>query len=125
MEMYFTKNHEWIKVDGDKVVMGLTTYAVEQLGDITFIELPEIDAETKQNNVLCSIESVKAASDIYAPISGVVTDVNSELENMPEVINKSPEENGWICKLKMVNTDEVGSILTKDQYNDLLKEIKE
>jgi len=116
MKTFYTKEHEWIKVDGDKGIIGISAYAADQLGDITFVELPEVDDETEKAEVFCSVESVKAASDIYAPMSGVITEVNEELESAPELVNESAEEDGWFAKITISEMDEE-NLLTSEEYD--------
>jgi glycine cleavage system H protein len=120
MDIYFTKEHEWLRLDGRTGTVGITAYAVEQLGDITFVELPRVGREAKQAEVLCAIESVKAASDIYAPVSGKVITVNDLVESGPEIINRSPEEEGWLVRLEIADPDEVNGLMTREQYREYL-----
>jgi glycine cleavage system H protein len=124
MEIYFTKNHEWAKVDGNSATVGITEYAVSQLGDIVFIKLPEEAKKYNQDEVISEIESVKAASDIYAPLSGKITEVNSKLDDSPETINDSPENEGWIAKIELANSDEISRLISKDQYDQYLQTLK-
>jgi glycine cleavage system H protein len=121
MELLFSKDHEWLKIEGTTGTMGISVYAVKQLGDITFVELPKTGAVKKQGDVLCSIESVKAASDIYMPISGKITGVNTALEDTPEIINESPEEKGWIAKFEITAMDEKSNLMSKEQYDAYIK----
>jgi glycine cleavage system H protein len=120
MDCYFTKEHEWIRIDGRTGIVGITGYAVEQLGDITFVELPQPGREAKQSEVLCAIESVKAASDIYAPLSGRVVAVNELVESEPEIVNRSPEEEGWLVRMELADTGEVESLMNREQYEEFL-----
>lgn len=120
MAIYFTRDHEWVRIDGRIGVVGITGYAVEQLGDITFVELPRPGREAKQSEVLCAIESVKAASDIFAPVSGKVTEVNLRVESEPELVNQSPEEEGWLVRLEIADADEVKSLMSREQYEEYL-----
>ncbi|MFC2061182.1 glycine cleavage system protein GcvH [Elusimicrobiota bacterium] len=124
MELFYTKNHEWIGVDGDSSLIGITEYAVSQLGDITFIELPAAETTVNRGDILCTVESVKAASDIYVPVSGTIKEVNTALENAPETINSSPESEGWICKIKPTNADNTEDLLNSEQYADHLKTLE-
>ncbi|MCF7870923.1 MAG: glycine cleavage system protein GcvH [Candidatus Omnitrophica bacterium] len=124
MEIYFTKNHEWAKIDGNIAIIGITDYAASQLGDVVFIDLPKKDKDYKQDEVVAEIESVKAASDIYAPLSGKVTEVNSELDNAPETINSSPENDGWIAKLEIAGSDEINKLMNKEEYKQYLQTLK-
>ncbi|MCL2761278.1 MAG: glycine cleavage system protein GcvH [Desulfuromonadales bacterium] len=116
MERYFTKEHEWISVNGTTATVGITSHAAEELGDITFVELPQVGKSVKRSETLAAIESVKAASDVYAPISGRVTSTNETLETMPEVVNESPEESGWICTLEVENPEELKGLMNAEEY---------
>ena len=120
MDYYFTKEHEWIRIDGLNGTVGITAYAVEQLGDITFVELPRPGREAKQSEVLCAIESVKAASDIYAPVSGKVIAVNEQVESGPEIVNQSPEEEGWLVRLEVADPGELKNLMNREQYEEYL-----
>jgi glycine cleavage system H protein len=124
MDIYFTKNHEWAKVEEGVAIIGITEYAAAQLGDVVFIDLPEIGKECKKDETLAEIESVKAASDIYAPLSGKVTEINSDLDNSPETINNSPESKGWIAKIEITNSDEINKLMNKEQYQQHLQTLK-
>jgi glycine cleavage system H protein len=122
-DIFYTKNHEWIKLDGNSGTIGITAYAAKQLGDITYIDLPETETELQQGESLCEIESVKAASDIYAPISGSITEVNLSLDSSPGIINSSPKEKGWIAKIETTSPDEVSSLLSDYQYEEYIKSL--
>ncbi|MRR53981.1 MAG: glycine cleavage system protein GcvH [Deltaproteobacteria bacterium] len=121
MDYYFTKEHEWLRLDGQSALVGISAYAVEQLGDITFVELPRPGKEAKQSEVLCAIESVKAASDIYAPVSGRVIAVNEQVENGPEIVNQSPEEEGWLVRIELADPGELRRLMNREQYRDYLE----
>ncbi|MDD2318555.1 MAG: glycine cleavage system protein GcvH [Geobacteraceae bacterium] len=121
MDFYFTREHEWIRIDGQVGIIGITAHAVEQLGDITFVELPLPGRKVKQAEVLCAIESVKAASDIYAPLSGKVIEVNELVENKPEIVNSSPEGEGWLVKVEIADPGEVKGLMNRDEYTLYLK----
>ncbi|AAR33708.1 glycine cleavage system protein GcvH [Geobacter sulfurreducens] len=121
METYFTKEHEWVKVKEGVAAVGITEYAAHQLGDVTFVELPQVGKQVKQFEVLAAIESVKAASDIYAPVSGKVTQVNEALDDRPEIVNEAAEEAGWIAWIEMGDTSELNGLLTREQYDEYLK----
>ncbi|MEA3560176.1 MAG: glycine cleavage system protein GcvH [Candidatus Omnitrophota bacterium] len=121
--IFYTKEHEWVKVEGQMATVGITAYAQEQLGDITFVELPETEKSVKQFSGLCSIESVKAASDVYAPLSGKVTEVNKELETSPELINNSPFQQGWIAKLEICDLNEKVNLMDSAAYRAFLEKI--
>ena len=116
----FTEEHEWVEIKEDVVTIGISSHASSELGDITFVELPELDVVFSQGDILSVVESVKAASDIYSPISGTVCEVNSELENNPELMNDSPELKGWICKMKNFKEDEILGLMTDEEYADFI-----
>jgi glycine cleavage system H protein len=118
---YYTREHEWVKVDGNIATVGISDYAAHQLGDITFVELPKPGKTVKQFEVLCAIESVKAASDIYAPVSGTVVSVNEALNTRPEIVNESPEEAAWMATMKMTDPSEVAKLMSKEQYSEYQK----
>ena len=118
--MYFTKTHEWVKVEGDMAKVGITDHAQEKMSDIVYVELPDVETPLKKEERFMAVESVKAASDIYAPASGVVTKVNESLSEGPEVINESPEQEGWLIVMKLDNPDELQSLLTREAYAALL-----
>ncbi|ACD96386.1 glycine cleavage system protein GcvH [Trichlorobacter lovleyi] len=120
-EIYFTKEHEWVKVSGSSAVCGISDHAAHELGDITFVELPAIGKVVKQEEVMAAIESVKAASDIYAPVSGTVVKVNSELDDAPEKVNESGEEAAWMVELELADAAELSKLMTKAQYEAYLK----
>jgi glycine cleavage system H protein len=121
-DLKYTKQHEWIKIEGDEAVFGITDHAQSELGDITFVELPEAGKEIKQSESFATVESVKAASDIYAPLSGSITEVNSALQDSPETINQSPYEEGWICRVKILNASEEESLMDAAAYKKYLEE---
>jgi len=120
-EMYFSKEHEWVKVEGSTGKAGISDHAAHELGDITFVELPKVGATVKQFGLLGSIESVKAASDIYAPLSGKVIAVNELLDTTPELVNESAEEGAWMAEIEIADTAELKNLMTKAQYDDYLK----
>lgn len=119
-DLFYTKTHEWIKIEGDTGTIGITHFAQEQLGDITFIELPEVGATLTQGEEMGSIESVKAASELYAPVSGEVIEVNASLEDTPEKINEDPYGEGWICKVKISSGQE--NLLDAEAYAQVVAE---
>ncbi len=121
---HYSKEHEWVEINGEIATMGITTFAAEELGDVTYVELPRVGDEFEQGEAMCVIESVKAASDIYAPLSGRVTAVNEELADHPEIVNESPEEEGWICKLENMNVRETESLMSLSDYNEYIEEEK-
>ena len=121
MSIYFTKEHEWVKVAGSVGTIGISDHAAHELGDITFVELPKIGAVVTQFGVLGSIESVKAASDIFSPLSGKVIKVNDALETAPEVVNESAEDTAWMAQVEITDEAELKNLMTQEQYNDYLK----
>lgn len=116
MPRYFTDEHEWIDVDGDTATVGITEYAQHQLGDIVFVELPETGAQVVKGKDAAVVESVKAASDVYAPISGAVTEANAALEEDPALVNTSPEDAGWFFKLKIADQSELDGLMDAAAY---------
>ncbi len=121
-DAYYTKDHEWLKVNGDEATVGITDHAQEALGDITFVDLPKVGKVLKAHDSLLVVESVKAASDVYAPVAGTVSAINGALGSAPELINQSAQGDGWICKLKPFDASAVGSLMTADQYEAFLAE---
>ena len=124
-KLKYSKEHEWTRIEGGEAAVGITDYAQEELGDITFVELPEVGAKLKADEVFATIESVKAASDIYAPLSGTVKEINTALEDSPEIINESPYEKGWICRIEIDDAGEAGKLLSAKEYNDYIEGLKE
>ena len=121
MDTFFTREHEWIRINGTTGIVGITGYAAEQLGDITYVELPKVGREVRQSEILCSIESVKAASDIYAPLSGKVLEVNATLDNEPEIVNRSSEEEGWLVRMEITDPDGLKSLLSRKEYDEYVR----
>ena len=119
----YTKEHEWVNIEDNVATIGITDYAQEALGDITFVELPEIGDEVEQFEEFASIESVKAANDIFAPISGKVVEVNTRLESDPGIINKSAFEKGWIAKVQIADKEEASNLMTAEEYQKFLESI--
>jgi len=119
----FTKEHEWVKVEGDIAVVGITDYAQKELGDVVYVELPEVGSTYEKDEACSNIESVKAVSDIYAPVSGEVTEVNEELEDNPEIVNKDPYGKGWLFKLKLEKPDELEELMSADAYDEYVQGI--
>ena len=115
-EKKYTKEHEWVEVDGDTATVGITNHAQESLGDIVFIDLPTVGKEFKSNEELCVIESVKAASDIYAPIDGEVIEINNSLNDDASIVNQNPENDGWIFKMKISDLSQYNNLMTLDEY---------
>ena len=115
-EKKYTKEHEWVEVDGVTATVGITNHAQESLGDIVFIDLPTVGKEVKSNEELCVIESVKAASDIYAPIDGEVIEINNNLNDDASIVNQDPEKDGWIFKMKIADPSQFNNLMTLDEY---------
>lgn len=120
-DLKFTKTHEWIKVDGDIVVVGLSDYAQGELGDIVFVELPSVGRKVAANDVLTSIESVKSVSEMFAPLDGEVVEVNAALEDNPGLVNSDPYGEGWILKLKVEGEPQLGDVMSSDEYEQHTK----
>lgn len=116
MSTYYTEDHEWILVEGDVGTVGITAYAAEQLGDVVFVEVPEGGANYGKGDDMAVVESVKAASDVYAPIAGEVIEGNDALADAPETVNEDPEGKGWFCKLKLTNSSELTGLMDADAY---------
>jgi glycine cleavage system H protein len=112
----YSKTSEWAKVEGDKVRIGLTDYAQHELTDIVFVELPKIGAKTKQATSMATVESVKAAADFYAAVTGEVVEINKKLEDQPELLNKDPYGEGWMVVIKMANNKDLANLLDPDAY---------
>lgn len=116
MPRYFTDEHEWIDVEGESATVGITDYAQEQLGDIVFVELPSVGAMLDKGGDAAVVESVKAASDVYSPITGEVTEVNESLEEDPALVNSSPEEDGWFFRLSISDSSELKGLMDENGY---------
>ncbi|MCT8970332.1 glycine cleavage system protein GcvH [Microbaculum marinisediminis] len=116
MSMHFTKDHEWISVEGDVGTIGITDYAQEQLGDVVFVELPEVGKTVAIGEEAGVVESVKAASEIYAPVSGEVVEVNQALADEPAKVNEAPEGAGWFVKIKLSDTSQLDALMDADAY---------
>ena len=120
-ELKYTKEHEWVKIDGNVATVGITDYAQGELGDIVFVELPDIGAEVTQMEAFGTIEAVKAVSELYCPISGKVTDVNSSLDDDPMVINRDPYGDGWMIKVELADPGQVEQLLDASGYTDIIE----
>ena len=118
-DLKYTNEHEWVRVEGDTAAVGITDYAQKQLGDVVFVELPGTGTQVKAGDVFGTIESVKAVSELFAPLSGEVTEVNGDLTNHPEAVNSKPHET-WMIKIKVANESETASLLDADAYNKLV-----
>ena len=121
---YYSEEHEWITIDGNTGTVGITDFAQEQLGDIVFAEVTKENEEVTKDDEVAVVESVKAASDIFSPVSGRISEVNVLLENAPETINSDPLENGWIFKITITNPDELDDLMDLDSYNEFVESIK-
>lgn len=121
-DLRYTKEHEWIKVSGNKGIVGITTFAVEQLGDITMVELPSEGDEFEKEQVFGTVESVKAVSDLFAPVGGTVTRVNSPLADSPEYVNEDPYDEGWMVEIEIKSADELEELMSVEQYSAFVAE---
>jgi len=120
-DMKYTNDHEWIKIDSDLAIVGITDFAQSELGDIIFVEFPNVGEHVNQKDTIGTLEAVKTVADIYSPLSGEIVEINEELESNPELINEAPYNNGWILKIKINNKDEIKSLLSGDDYSKLIK----
>jgi len=119
--MRFSKDHEWVNLEGDTATIGITAYAADQLGDVVFVELPAAGKTVKTGDGLAVVESVKAASDVYAPVSGEVTEVNAAVSDNPETVNDQPEGIGWFVKIKVADPNEVEGLMDRAAYEAFLQ----
>ncbi|MCX5668434.1 MAG: glycine cleavage system protein GcvH [Candidatus Omnitrophica bacterium] len=119
--LLYTKDHEWAKIDGDDATIGITDYAQHALGDITFVDVPKVGSIVKQSQWCATVESVKAASDVYAPLTGEVIKANTELVNHPELVNKSAYESGWFARIKITDLSEKSRLMTPVQYKEYVQ----
>jgi glycine cleavage system H protein len=124
LELKFTKEHEWVRIMDELAIIGISDFAQEQLGDIVSIELPKAGGVFRQGQTMAIVDSVKASSDIYAPISGEIVEVNEGLIEKPEVINQSPYDSGWIAKIKPSKMEEFESLMTREEYDRYIGQIK-
>lgn len=120
---YYTDEHEWIEVEGDVATVGITDYAQGQLGDIVFVELPEVGAMIEQGKDAAVVESVKAASDVYAPITGEIVEVNPALEEDPALVNSAPEDGGWFFKMTIADPGELDKLMDEDGYKAFVESL--
>jgi len=118
VELLYSKEHEWIRVEGDVGIVGITEYAQDQLGEIVFVELPELGKDMKRGEVIGVVESTKAVSDIYSPVSGSILEVNTALDTNPELVNTNPEGDGWIFKIQMDELDELDTLMDEAEYRE-------
>jgi glycine cleavage system H protein len=120
-DLHYSKDHEWVRVDGDVAVIGITDYAQNSLGDVVYVELPKAGDEFAANESFGSVESVKAVSEVFTPVAGVVAQINESLADEPETVNSDPYGKGWMIRLKMSHPGEVDSLLTAAEYEDFTK----
>jgi glycine cleavage system H protein len=116
-DLKYSKEHEWVKVDGGTVIIGITAHAQDELGDVVYVEAPEVGSSVDASGTFGVVESVKAVSDLYAPVSGKVIEVNSRLEEEPELINTDPYNEAWIIKVEMTDSSELDALLTSEEYS--------
>ena len=120
-EIKYTKEHEWISLDGEVAMIGITDHAQSQLGDIVFVELPDVDREINQNETFGVIEAVKTVADLFAPVKGLIIEINSSLEDSPDLINSDPYGTGWIIKVKVSDSSQYDSLMSSDEYEEFIK----
>lgn len=119
-EFKYSKEHEWVKVEGNTATIGITEYAQGELGDIVFVELPDVDDEINEGDTFGSVESVKTVSELYAPVSGKIVETNDELEDSPEFVNESPYEKAWMVKVELNDESQLDELLSAEQYLSLI-----
>ena len=120
--LFFSKDHEWIEVDGDVATVGISEFAADELGDVVFVELPEVGTTLSAGDKLAVVDSVKAVSDVMAPVSVEITEVNTELEDAPDLLSQDAEGNGWIAKVRVLNGAELSDLMDRNAYDEFLKE---
>lgn len=118
----YSKEHEWVRLEGKKAYIGITDFAQSELGDIVFVELPSVGDEIKQDEPFGSVESVKTVSELYAPVSGKVVEVNGDLEDSPELVNESPYEKAWMIVIEIADESEIGKLMDASAYEEMVKE---
>lgn len=123
-DFHFSKEHEWVKVEGDKVRVGISDFAQSELGDIVFVELPEVGKKLQVNEPFGSVESVKTVSELYAPISGTIVEVNERLADSPELVNESPYEQAWMVIIEPEDLSELETLMSADEYDQMINEAK-
>ena len=123
MSRYFTKEHEWIEVEGEIGTVGISDYAQSQLGDITFVEMPAVGATFKQGDAAAVVDSVKAASDVYVPVAGSVTETNEALEDQPELVNTDPDTGGWLFRIKLADAGQLTGLMDEATYKAYVAEL--
>ena len=119
-DLLYTRDHEWVSVEGNVATVGITDFAQSELGDIVFVEFPELNSTVEKGQSTGSIEAVKTVADLYMPISGTVIAVNENLDKNPEAVNDTPYDDGWMVKIEITNQDEISDLLTASAYNDLI-----
>jgi len=124
-DIKYHRDHSWVRVEGKRATIGISDFAQEQLGDIVYVDLPEVDTEVDADSELCEIESTKATSPVVSPITGTVVEVNEDLADSPEIINEDPYGNGWLVVVEMSDPTEVGDLMSKSEYEKFLKEEEE
>jgi glycine cleavage system H protein len=124
-DIKYHREHSWVRVEGKRATLGITDYAQQQLGDIVYVDLPEIDTEVDADSELSEIESTKATSPLISPVSGTVVEVNEDLADSPEIINEDPYGNGWLLVIEMSDPSEVNELMSRDEYEKFLKEEEE
>lgn len=118
---YYSEEHQWVEVEGEEATIGITKFAADELGELSYVELPSVGAVFKKGDALCVVESVKAASDVFMPVAGTVVAVNVTLEKTPELVNEDAEEAGWICKVTGVKAEELADLMDAEKYLASLK----
>jgi len=122
-ENLYTKDHEWVNVQGDVATVGITEYAQRELGDVVYVDLPEVGDTFEASEPFGSVESVKAVSEVFCPLAGEVIEVNGKLEQTPELVNQSPHQKAWMIKLRVSNTEELDELLSAEEYEEYLQEL--
>jgi len=120
-EIKYTKEHEWISLDDEVAIIGITDHAQSQLGDIVFVELPDVDSEINQNETFGVIEAVKTVADLFAPVKGLIIEINSSLEDSPDLINSNPYGTGWIIKVKVSDSSQYDGLMSSNEYKEFIK----
>ena len=118
----FTKDHEWIRVEGETAIVGITDYAQQQLGDVVFVELPDVGKTLERGKDAAVVESVKAASEVYAPVDGEVTEINPLLQDQPDTVNSDPHGDGWFFKVKLSDIAQLDALMSETEYNNMIAE---
>ena len=119
-DLKYTKEHEWVKVDGDTALIGITDYAQSELGDIVFVEMPNVGDKFSQNDTVGTIEAVKTVADIYSPIDGTIIEINQDIESDPEFVNSDPYSKGWLIKMKFSDSSDLKNLLSHIEYKELI-----